>query len=67
MQDDRIGSLKAGHYNDSLDCTMKFTVKVRDAKTYQIEVSHRGALVYTKKKLAGLHWNVELSIDGSSD
>ena len=61
-----VGSLKSGHYNDSLDCIMKFTVKVPDANTYQVEVSHRGALVYTKKQMEHQHWKVQLSIDGSS-
>lgn len=44
-------------------CSFKFLVKVEDAAFYEVEVSHRGGLTYTKDELETEDWEVFASLD----
>jgi len=44
------------------DCVYTFSLRVPDASQYQIEVSDRGAVSFSKDDMAKAHWKAELRI-----
>ena len=57
------GTLKAGKIVALETCRFDFTVdNLPDAKFYQVEVSHRGAVTYSKSDLDSKGWKVALSL-----
>jgi len=64
------GSLEAGAGvksppTDYARCGFSFEIpNVPDADFYSIEVSHRGALTYTRDELKAIGWSVEFKIGG---
>jgi len=57
------GSLDSGKISALETCQWSFTVSnVPDAKFYQIEVSHRGAVTYSKADLDKAGWKVQLRL-----
>jgi hypothetical protein len=65
-----VGQVTVGHAgagsaigNFYTRCVMPLKIKgVPDSSFYAIEVAHRGALTYPKKKLQRAHWRVHLTI-----
>lgn len=60
-----VGSLGRGVQTSGelADCRFPFSVKVPDDEDfYSIEVSHRGELTYSRKKLDKMHWKVALTL-----
>jgi hypothetical protein len=57
------GHLDAGGFNASSGCVFGFKIDpVPDATFYTIEVSHRGALTYSKDELASRSWQVAFTL-----
>jgi hypothetical protein len=57
------GTLDAGKIVALETCGFKFNVaNVPDANFYQVEVSHRGEVTYSKKDLDDRRWNIDLSL-----
>jgi hypothetical protein len=57
------GSLGSGKITDPATCEFSFSLAdVPDAKFYQIEVSHRGALTYSRDDLDKRGWKVEFTL-----
>jgi hypothetical protein len=53
------GSLDAGKAGQGVRCTWKFSIdNLPDAKFYQVEVSHRGELNFSKADLDKAGWKV---------
>lgn len=61
-----VAALSAGKSDAKLRCHFHFSVQVPDRPIYSIEISHRGALTYTKKKLEKMHWKLALGITDDS-
>jgi hypothetical protein len=58
-------SLGPGTNRGNDHCAFAFTVEeVPDAEFYSVEVSHRGALTYSKAELDGMDWNLSLNLGG---
>lgn len=58
--------LGSGVQDDQLQCVFKFSMKIPDASTYSVEISHRGALVYSKNALAKRKWKVAFVLTDTS-
>lgn len=57
------GTLGGGHALDQLTCEFPITLTgVADAKFYQIEVAHRGAITYSKEDLDKKGWKIGLTL-----
>lgn len=54
-------SLTGGRVNVK-GCTFVFSVDVPDADFYQVTVTHRGALIYSRSDLTGDDWHVAGSL-----
>jgi hypothetical protein len=44
------------------ECDFTFTANVEDAKFYQVEVSHRGAVTYSRDDVARQGWRIGMEI-----
>jgi hypothetical protein len=56
------GSLGVGVAVGSYGCEFGFTLVVPDSEYYSIEVSHRGALTYSRDELAAELWDLSLTL-----
>ena len=57
------GQLKSGSWDGAYSCVFGFSVSgLPDADLYQVEVSHRGKLVYSRQDLDSKDWKVALRI-----
>jgi hypothetical protein len=58
-----VSNLSPGKVNDDGDCEFSFKINdVPNSSVYQIEVSHRGKLVYSRKQLEENKYQVELTL-----
>ena len=59
------GNLDSGKISSLETCTWAFRVTgLPDAKYYQVEVSHRGQVTYSRADLDSAHWKIDLRLGG---
>jgi hypothetical protein len=59
------GTLGDGLALDQFNCSFTFQVtSVPDAKFYQVEVSHRGAITYSRADMDKAGWKVQFTLGG---
>jgi hypothetical protein len=57
------GHLGAGGWASGMSCRFDFTIgSVPDAEFYQVEVSHRGPMSYSRADMEAMHWSVEMTL-----
>lgn len=54
--------LASGHAATTQICDFTFSANVEDAKFYQVEVSHRGAVTYSKDDLDRAGWKIATTL-----
>lgn len=62
QHNDIVGTSELGAGKPDGWCDFPFTVKVPNRDVYQVEVSHRGAITYSRSKLEDANWRLHLTV-----